>query len=78
MLRFVRIVIAMVIVTVVWGTVHRALHLGPEFFGAGIPGVVDLGLLIAAALFVSLTDRELFWLAQPKRKRLKRRSGTTA
>jgi hypothetical protein len=79
MLRFVSILLAMVAMAVVVGAVRKALHLGPEFLGGGFPEeLADLGLLVAGLLIVSLSDRELFWAAPPKRKRPGRRSGTTA
>jgi hypothetical protein len=45
MLRFVRILLAMIATAVVVGAVRNALHLGPEFLGGGFPGeLADLGL----------------------------------
>jgi hypothetical protein len=78
MLRFVRIVFAVIAAAVAIGVVHKTLGLG-EFLGPGLwRELVDLGLLVAGILLVSLSDRELFWMAPPKGKRSERHPHTPA
>jgi hypothetical protein len=76
MLRFVRIGIAMVVSCAAVVGAHSALGLGPEFIGPGLTGLVDIGLGLAAALLMSLSDREYFWAMPPKHRGSK--SGTHA
>lgn len=72
MLRTIRILLAMVIVAVVVIAVHAALDVD------GTAGeFVDLGLLVAGSLVVSLSDRELFWATPPKNKHTKHRTRAT-
>jgi hypothetical protein len=69
MLRLVRISLATLIVVTGATAIHAALDLEGI-----VGGLADLGLLIAAMLLASLSDRELFWAAPPRRKRSRRRS----
>lgn len=75
MRRFVRITAAFIVALAGAVGVHAALNLGPDFLGPGIGGAIDLVLIVAAGLLISLSDREAFWGTPPKPKRAKRRSG---
>jgi hypothetical protein len=72
MLRVIRILLAMLIAAVAATAAHAALGLD-----GAVGELADLGLLLAAALLTSLSDRELFW-AVPKSKRAKQRTRITA
>ena len=69
MWRIVRISLALVVASVGAAAVHAGLGLGPEFLGPGLGGVIDLGLILAVGLLVSLCDRELFWATPSRRGR---------
>jgi hypothetical protein len=44
-----------------------ALGLGPELVGPRLSDIADLCVFVAALVLASLTERELFWAAPPKR-----------
>jgi hypothetical protein len=71
MRRFVRIAIAVVLASAGLAGAHVALGLGPQLFERGIDGLIDLVLGVAAALLISLSDREAFWGPPLKPKRRK-------
>jgi hypothetical protein len=48
-----------------------ALGLGPEVLGPRLSDIADICVFVAALALASLTERELFWPAPP------RRSGST-
>jgi len=64
MIRFVRIVLAMVAATLVVGTVERLLGLQDFAWGLGNALSIAIALLLA-----SLADRERFYGVPPKRQR---------
>ena len=61
MLRFVRIALVTVVVTVGVGLFEHAL--GLQGFAGGLG---DIGFLIVTMILASLSDRELFWAIPPK------------
>lgn len=62
-LRFVRITLAVVVAGLAMGAVDRALGLD------GFDGeVASIFFIVAAMLLASLSDRELFWAAESKRR----------
>jgi hypothetical protein len=67
MMRIVRIAKVVVLAGIGVFAGHAALGLGSEFIGPGISGVFDIALLVMAMVLASLTERELFWAAPPKR-----------
>ena len=64
MLRFARIALVTVVVTVGVGLFEHALGL-QEFAG----GLGDIGFLTVTMLLASLSDRQLFWAIPPKHRR---------
>lgn len=64
MIRFVRIGLAIGVVALGLGAVWRALGLDGQAGGLGQIAFILIGMLL-----VSLTDRELFWDARPRRRR---------
>jgi hypothetical protein len=64
MLRFARVALATIASAVGVGLVQRWLDLQGFAWGFG-----DIGFLLAAMLLASLSDRELFWAASPKKNR---------
>jgi hypothetical protein len=73
MFRMARILLAMAVAAAGATAIHTALDLGGV-----IGGLADLGLLVAAMLLASLSDRELFWAAPPKRGHSRHHADTTA
>lgn len=67
-MRFVRIVKVALIAGFGLLAARWALGLDSEFLGPGLAGVLDLGLFVVALVLASLTERELFWAAPPKRR----------
>lgn len=64
MLRFARIALVTIVVTIGVGLFEHALGL-QEFAG----GLGDVGFLIVTMFLASLSDRELFWAIPPKHRR---------
>jgi hypothetical protein len=63
-IRFARITLAIIISSLAMGAINRAIGLD------GFDGeIANLLFLVAAMLLASLSDRELFWAATPKRRR---------
>ena len=62
--RFARITLAIVVAGLAMGSIDRALGFG------GFAGEITSIFFIVATMFLaSLSDRELFWAAEPKRRR---------
>ena len=64
MIRVVRIGLAIVVVALGLSVVWRALG-----FDGHAGGLGQIALILIGMLLVSLTDRELFWDARPRRRR---------
>ena len=64
MIRFVRIDLAIVVVALGLSVVWRALG-----FDGHAGGLGQIAFILIGMLLVSLTDRELFWDARPRRRR---------
>lgn len=62
--RFARITLAIVVAGLTMGLIGRALPLG-GFVGE----IASIFLIVAAMLLASLSDRELFWAAEPRHRR---------
>jgi hypothetical protein len=69
MLRWLRILIAMVVVAAAATAVRAFLDFQGELGEA-----LNLGLMIGGLFLVSLSDRELFWAASPSGRGARRRS----